>query len=193
MFEDNEHQYLIPRQRSPVQKLAPSHFSPNDSPSEGAVGGTSAKTVISSRPLPAQSQNVNAASLRSTEQDYAIPPDRSGHKGAFKEVALSVDLHGSFKKVGEASAVAQNLNASHTPSVRTKAEPNHYVAPSELGFQKHSQGYVKPGPGTSGLPNSGQHLKQEKHAIQVIEFAQRVNYLGWGIPIYKPLCGHVRL
>ena len=148
-FEDDEHQYLIPRQRSPVQKSAPGYVSPSSSLSEGAVGGASAKK--------------NAASLRTAEQDYAIPPNRSGHRGAFKEVALSVDLHGSFKKVGEASAVAQK-NASHTPSLHTKAEPNHYVAPSELGFQNHSQGYVKPGPGTNGLQNSGQQLKQEKQA-----------------------------
>ena len=127
------------------------------------------------------SARKNAASLRTAKQDYAIPPNRSGHRGAFKEVALSVDLHGSFKKVGEASAVAQK-NASHTPFVHSKAEPNHYVAPSELqvGFQKYSQGsqgYVKPGPGpTNGLPNSGQQLKQEKRATQVIEFTKWVNY-----------------
>ena len=138
------------------------------------MGGASSKTVSSPRSLPPQSQNVNAAYLRTKEQDYAIPSNRSGHKGASKEVALSVDLHGSFKKVSEASAVAQE-NASDAASFHTKAEPNHYVAPSELGFQKRSQGYVKPGPGTNGLPNSSQQLKQEKHAIQVIEFTQWVN------------------
>ena len=137
----------------------------------------------SSRPLPPQSQNVNAASLRTAEQDYAVPPNRSGHKGAFKEVALSVDMHGSFKKVGEASA-ATKKNASHAPAVHTKAEPNHYVVRSELGFQKRSDGYVKPGPGTNGLPHGGQQLKQERHAMQVLELTGGIP---WGIrdtPIY---------
>ena len=162
-FKDDDHQYLIPRQRSPVRKSAPGYIShkPSDSLSKGAVGG-------SSRSLSPQSQTVNASSLRTAEQDHATPPNRSGHKGAFKEVALSVDLPGSFKKVGEASTVVKK-NASHAPAVHTKAEPNHYVAPSELGFQKRSQGYVKPGPGTNGLSHSGQQLKQERHAMQVIE------------------------
>lgn len=168
-FDDDEHQYLIPRQKSPVPKSPTGYFNhkPCDSLSEGAVGGASAKTSSSSRPLSSQSQNVNAASLRTEEQDYAIPPNRSGHKGASKEVALSVDLHGSFKKVGEASSLQKN--ASHTPAAHTKAEPNHYVTPSELGFQKRSHGYVKPGTGTNGLPNSGQQLKQEKCTTQVTE------------------------
>ena len=163
-FEDDEHQYLIPRQRSPVQNSSPGYLSlkPCDSLSEGAVGGASAKTISSSHPLPSQSRNVNIAS---EQQDYAVLPNRSGHKGAFKEVALSVDLHGSFKKVGEASAAVQK-NAPHTPAVHTKAEPNHYVAPSELGFQKRTQGYAKP-TGTNGLPNSVEQLKQEKRATQV--------------------------
>ena len=172
-FEDDEHQYLIPRQKSP-EKSSPGYFShkPSDSLSEGAVGGASTKTINSSRPLPPQSQNVNDASLRTAEQDYAIPPNRSSHKGAFKEVALSVDLRGSFKKVDEVSATAQK-NASLTPAVRIKAEPNHYVAPSELGFQKRSQGYMKPGTGTNGLLNNGRQSKQEKHpSLQVTQLTQ---------------------
>ena len=159
-FEDDEHQYLIPRQKSPVHK-------PCDSLSEGAVGGSSAKTISSSRPLSSESQNVNAASARTEQQVYAIPPKRSAHKGAFKEVALSVELQGSFKKVGEASTAAQK-NVSHSPAVHTKAEPNHYVAPSQLGFQKRSPGNAKP-TGPNGFPNSVQQLKQEKPAGQVTE------------------------
>jgi len=168
-FEDDERQYLIRRQKSPVQKSSPGYFShkPCDSLSEGAVDGASAKTISSSRPLPSESQNVNAASARTEQQEYAIPPNRSAHKGAFKEVALSVELHGSFKKIGEASTAAQK-NVSHSPAVHTKAEPNHYVAPSQLGFQKRSPRNAKP-TGTNGFPNSVQQLKQEKPATQVTE------------------------
>lgn len=170
-FDNDEHQYLIPRQNSPVQKSPPGYVShkPCDSLSEGAVGGASAKTMSSFHPLPPQSQNVNSSSLRAQQHDYAVPPSRSGHKGACKEVALSVDLHGSFKKVGDgASTAAAHKNTGHPPAVHTKAEPNHYVTHNELGFNKPSHGYVKPGAAMNGMPNSSQQIKQEKSASQVV-------------------------
>ncbi|XP_078377048.1 growth factor receptor-bound protein 14-like isoform X1 [Oculina patagonica] len=167
-FEDDDHQYLIPRENSPVRKSPPGHFShkPCDSLcTEGAVGG--AKPMTSFHPLFLQSQNMNSASLRAQHHDNSIPPSRSGHKGAFKEVALSVDLQGSFKKVSDGpSTAAAQKNTAHASASHSKAEPNHYVTHSGLGLQKSSHGYAKPGAGTNGIPSSCQQIRQEKCATQ---------------------------
>lgn len=166
-FDYDEHQYLIPRQNSPVHKSPPGFFNhkPHDSHTEGA----GAKTISSFDHLPPQSQNVNSASLRAQQHDCASPPSKSGHKGAFKEVALSVELHGSFKKVGDGSSTAAaQKNTAHCAGGHTKAEPNHYVTHSELGLQKPSLSYVKPGVGANSMPNGSQQIKQEKSATQVV-------------------------
>lgn len=164
-FNDDEHQCLIPHQRSPEQKTPTGNFNFG---SEVPVEGACAKAVTSSRVLPQQSHNSNSVSARTQEHDYAIPSRRSSHKGACKEVALSVELHGSFKRVDESSATAsaqKNITSSHTPATHTKAQPNHYVTPSELCFNKHSP--AKPGAGANGMVICSQQIKQEKHNMQV--------------------------
>ncbi|KAJ7391954.1 SH3/SH2 adaptor [Desmophyllum pertusum] len=244
---NDEHEYLIPRQNSPVQKPpSPGHINHKtqqnpcfksaaqghergstcfDSLGEGSVGCAGAKARSSSHPLPPRSHNVSStASLRTQEHDYAIPPSRSwtqehdyaippsrsrtqehdydmppsrsrtqehdyavppsrssSHKGAFKEVALSVELHGSFKKVGEGSStVAAQKTTTHTPAAHTKAQPNHYVAPSELGFHKPSHGNMKPGTTTNGMLHStrSQQVKHGTQQVPVTVFNEDDNPVG---------------
>lgn len=176
--DDDEYQCLIPHQRSSSDRTTTSIINQthNKSSMERAVSST--------RTFPQQSLNSNSGSInRTQENQYSTPPNRSGHKGASKEVALSVELHGSFKRVDESSVTAsaqKNATPNHNAAPHVKAQPNHYVGPSELGFKRHNP--AKSGATTNGImPCSQQHTTQEKHKMQhvtVVVFDEDGNPVG---------------
>lgn len=91
-----------------------------------------------------QSHNSESSSKQADKSYYSMPSSRGGHKSAVKEVALGGQVHGSFKKLDEDSKASVALNCVDIPPSHPKAEPNHYVAPGELGLPRCTQVQRKP-------------------------------------------------
>ena len=120
------------------------------------LSGSRSKSVSS--PL-----KPNLSRTQVSDSHYTVPPSRGGHKGAFNEVALSGDVHGSFKKVEEGSSTAIAKKEGHAPASHPKAEPNHYVSPGELGLPRQSNQVKK-----NGMITSTPQVRQERHSAQVM-------------------------
>lgn len=164
-FDDDENQCLIPRRRSS------SHITPTSTINQSRNKGLMERAVSSAHTSPQQPLNSNSGSVNKTQENqYTTPPNGSGYKEAFKEVALSVELQGSFKKIDESSVTAsaqKNAAPNHNVASHAKAKPNHYVAPSELGFNRHNP--QKSGATTNGMVHCSQQcITQEKLKMQVI-------------------------
>ena len=164
-FDDDEYQCLIPRRRSS------SHISPTNTINQSRNKGLMERAVSSAHTSPQQPLNSNSGSVNKTQENqYTTPANGSGYKEAFKEVALSVELQGSFKKIDESSVTAsaqKNAAPNHNAASHAKAKPNHYVAPSELGFNRHNP--QKSGATTNGMVHCSQQcITQEKLKMQVI-------------------------
>ena len=106
--------------------------------------GARPKGLNDSNSSSSQSHNSESSSKQADKSYYSIPSSRGGHKSAVKEVALGGQVHGSFKKLDEDSKASVALNCVDIPHSHPKAEPNHYVAPGELGLPRRTQVQRKP-------------------------------------------------
>ena len=127
--------------------------------------GTTARGINTSQSSSLQSHNTGSLKSQAHSSHYSVPPSR--HKGASKEVALSVEVHGNFKTFDEgsgAAGAAASQKKTNYPASRTKAEPNHYVSPGELGLLRSS--LVNKKANDEGSSNNKQ-IKQGGHISQV--------------------------
>lgn len=131
--------------------------------------GARSKGISTAQSSSIQSQNSSSLRMHPQDSHYSVPQSRSGHKGAFKEVALSSgELHGSFKKVDEGSSTAAAQKSDSIPVSHPKAEPNHYIAPGELGLPRPMQVNVKSDATRgSSMVQSSQQMKQARNSAQV--------------------------
>lgn len=120
------------------------------------LSGSRSKSVSS--PLRSNLSRTQVSGSR-----YSVPPSRGGHKEACNEVALSGDVFGSFKNVEEGSSRALAEKKVHAPASHSKAEPNHYVSPGELGLPRQSNQVKK-----NGTVTHNPQVRQERHSAQVI-------------------------
>ena len=126
------------------------------------------KGISTSQSSSFQSRNFASLGTQANDSHYAVPPSGGGHKGAFKEVALSGDVHGSFKKVDKGSLAATAKKTVQVPVSHPKAQPNHYVAPGELGLPTASQGNVKSDVSGKSLVHGSQQMKQHSAPVMRI-------------------------
>ena len=129
--------------------------------------------------------------IHDTNSHYTVPPRRGGHKEAVKEVALSGEVHGSFKKLDEGSSTSATQKYVHLPASHPKAEPNHYVTTSEVGVPRPRQVNEKSEASGNSMVHCSQKMKRERNSAQVKGIAI-LNYLHFSMVI-SPQCSCVSL
>ena len=124
-----------------------------------------------SGPLHLHNSTSSKKHVHDTNSHYAVPPSRSSHKGAVKEVALTGEVHGSFKKLEEGSSTVAAQKCVHLPASHPKAEPNHYVTSSEVGLPRPSQVNMKSDASGNSMVHCSQQTIKERNSTQVKEIA----------------------
>lgn len=104
----------------------------------------------------------------SSSQSHNSESSRGGHRSAVKEVALGGQVHGSFKKLDEDSKASVALNCVDIQPSHPKAEPNHYVAPGELGLPRPTQVQRKPDAQGSNMVQDVRVTKLSGSKVQII-------------------------
>lgn len=106
--------------------------------------GARPKGLNDSNSSSSQSHNSESSRQQAYKNYYSMPSSRGGRRSALNEVALGGQVHGSFKKLDEDPKASVALNCVDIPPSHPKAEPNHYVAPGELGLPRCTQVQRKP-------------------------------------------------
>lgn len=115
-----------------------------------------------------QSHNSESSRKQAHKSYYSMPSSRGGHRSAVKEVALGGQVHGSFKKLDEDSKASVALNCVDIQPSHPKAEPNHYVAPGELGLPRPTQVQRKPDAQGSNMVQDVRVTKLSGSKVQII-------------------------
>lgn len=114
-----------------------------------------------------QSHNSESSRKQAHKSYYSMLSSRGGHRSALKEVALGGQVHGSFKKLDEDSKASVALNCVYIPPSHPKAEPNHYVAPGELGLPRPTQVQRKPDVQGSNMVQDVRFTKLSGSQVQI--------------------------
>ena len=129
--------------------------------------GARPKGLNDSNSSSSQSHNSESSRKQAHKSYYSMPSSRGGHRSALKEVALGGQVHGSFKKLDEDSKASVALNCVDIPPSRPKAEPNHYVAPGELGVPRPTQVQRKPDAQGSNMVQDVRFTKLSGSQVQI--------------------------
>ena len=130
--------------------------------------GARPKGLNDSNSSSSQSHNLDSSRKQAHKSYYSMPSSRGGHRSAVKEVALGGQVHGSFKKLDEESKASVVLNCVDIPPSHPKAEPNHYVAPGELGLPRRTQVQRKPDAQGSTMVQDVRFTKLSGSQVQII-------------------------
>ena len=132
--------------------------------------GARPKGLNDSNSNSSQSHNPELSRKQAHKSYYSMPSSRGGHRSALKEVALGGQVHGSFKKLDEDSKASVALNCADIQPSHPKAEPNHYVAPGELGLPRHTQVQRKPDAQGSNMVQDVRFTKLSRSQVQIHVF-----------------------
>lgn len=128
------------------------------------------KSGGSTSPQSSYLQFYNPVSSKKQESgsNFVYRLTRTWHKGSINEVALSQEVHGSFRKTENESSKDVAAGEEHVcvPTSDPKAEPNHYVAPCELDCPKSTLEHFKSHVAESRMAINSQQVKQKKCSLE---------------------------
>lgn len=132
--------------------------------------GARPKGLNDSNSSSSQSHNPESSRKQAHNSYYSMPSSREGHRSALKEVALGGQVHGNFKKLDEDFKASVALNCTDIEPSHPKAEPNHYVAPGELGLPRRTQVQRKPDAQGSNMVQDVRFTKLSQSQVQIHVF-----------------------